>query len=135
MKNGLPKCVCSPKCYLQHKSSVCGTDGRTYSSECQLLKRSCRKKKQLYVKHSGPCQTCRGVKCKRKRTCILDELLKPRCLKCPKSCKSKPMKKKRLICGTDGITYESKCHIKMASCQAGHTPNIQLPPISCAVNS
>ncbi|KAF2359598.1 Kazal domain [Trinorchestia longiramus] len=57
VRGGEERCVCSPKCYLKNKSPVCGSDGRTYRSECHLLKRACRKKRRLLVKHYGSCQT------------------------------------------------------------------------------
>ncbi|XP_045116966.1 follistatin-like isoform X2 [Portunus trituberculatus] len=114
---GTPMCVCSPQCHLKHKESVCGSDNRTYKSECHLLKRACRKKKRLLVAHYGPCQTCIGVRCGGSKKCVMDEQMNPRCLSCPESC---PLsQRRRHLCGTDQRTYSSPCHLKQASCLAG----------------
>ncbi|XP_068238968.1 LOW QUALITY PROTEIN: follistatin [Palaemon carinicauda] len=113
---GAPRCVCSPQCHLKHKEPICGSDGRTYSSECHLLKRACRKKKRVLVAHYGPCQTCSGVRCRGKKQCVLDEQMTPICIKCPSEC---PKKDKRLLCAADGRTYTSRCQLKQASCRAG----------------
>nr|XP_053634670.1 follistatin-like [Cherax quadricarinatus] len=113
---GAPRCVCSPQCHLKHKEAVCGTDGRTYKSECHLLKRACRKKRRLLVAHYGPCQTCSGVRCGGGKKCVLDEQMTPRCVRCPSSCP--PQDKPRPICAADQRTYVSPCHLKRASCRA-----------------
>ena len=57
MRDGVPRCLCRPKCHLKHKSPVCASDGRTYRSECHLLKAACRKKRRLLVELYGPCQS------------------------------------------------------------------------------
>ena len=47
------KCVCR-KC-LSFGTPVCGSNRRTYKSECFLRRTSCRKHKYLFVAHVGPC--------------------------------------------------------------------------------
>ncbi|XP_071519025.1 follistatin isoform X2 [Panulirus ornatus] len=124
---GAPRCVCSPQCHLKHKEAVCGSDGRTYKSECHLLKRACRKKKRLMVAHYGPCQTCSGVRCGGGRKCVLDEQMTPRCVRCPTTCPR--LDKARPLCAADGHTYTSPCHLKRASCRAAaHIPRAYKGP-------
>ncbi|XP_050707970.1 follistatin-like, partial [Eriocheir sinensis] len=114
---GAPRCVCSPQCHLKHEEAVCGSDNRTYKSECHLLKRACRKKQRLSVAHYGPCQTCVGVRCSGGKKCVMDEQMTPRCVKCPTSCPRTD--RVRHLCGADQRTYSSPCHLKQASCIAG----------------
>ena len=54
-----PACVCSPSCSRKKRQmgEVCGSDGKTYKHICRLLKRQCRKNKQLTVEYFGKCQS------------------------------------------------------------------------------
>ena len=47
------ECVCR-ECTTM-LSPVCGSDKRTYKSECFLKRTSCRKNIKVYVTHPGPC--------------------------------------------------------------------------------
>ena len=40
-------------------SRVCGSDGRTYGSECELLRHSCRRKLHLFITSYTPCRGMR----------------------------------------------------------------------------
>eukprot|EP00794_Sanderia_malayensis_P014925 gene14925-16467_t len=53
LDNGF-KCECPTNCPKTHQA-VCGTDGRSYSNECELQRHSCLVKKWIYVKSLGSC--------------------------------------------------------------------------------
>ncbi|XP_044021364.1 follistatin-A isoform X1 [Aphidius gifuensis] len=122
VRRGRPRCVCSPECKVPRGGSgpVCGTDGRSYKSLCRLKKRACKKGSQeLTVAYNGLCQSsCERVHCGQGRSCLLDQNLSPHCVKCARKCPQAPGST-RPICGADGNTYKSACHLRLAACRAG----------------
>uniref|UniRef100_A0A1Q3FQR2 Putative kazal type serine protease inhibitor n=2 Tax=Culex tarsalis TaxID=7177 RepID=A0A1Q3FQR2_CULTA len=102
---------------------VCGTDGKTYKTECQLKKRACRQESTtLAVAYKGHCQTsCRFVQCPDGKHCIEDQNATPHCVTCIRDCPTVDpwVSPKSLICGTDGITYRSVCELKRKACLTG----------------
>ena len=52
--DGSAKCECIQTCSKNYQP-VCGSDGKTYSSECEMNVKACREKMELTVKHSGQC--------------------------------------------------------------------------------
>ncbi|VVC28539.1 Kazal domain,Follistatin-like, N-terminal [Cinara cedri] len=124
MRSGSPKCICSPNCKrhdgLRLKGPVCGTDGVSYKSHCRLKKRSCRTRDQsLVVAYHGLCQnSCDKVTCPGGKYCLQDQNLMPHCVKCATYCPP-GMSPSKLVCGSDGRTYQSACHLREASCRVG----------------
>ncbi|KAK7884833.1 hypothetical protein WMY93_027956 [Mugilogobius chulae] len=80
------QCVCPSECVDSHQP-VCGSDGTTYNSECELHVRACKEQMDLRVVSQGECKTCGST-------------VRP------------PIP----VCGSDGITYDSDCLLRMASC-------------------
>ncbi|XP_028395198.1 agrin-like [Dendronephthya gigantea] len=52
---GQPRCVCPSPC-TSARSPVCGSDGRTYDSECILKRTSCTSNKAIIVAKPGFCE-------------------------------------------------------------------------------
>ncbi|XP_072888416.1 agrin isoform X6 [Hemitrygon akajei] len=100
------KCVCSTEC-VGSQQLVCGTDGNTYSNECELHVQSCIKQTDIQVASQGECKQCGSSICQFGAQCN-----DSRCV-CPR-CESQPI---RSVCGSDGMTYLHLCDLQSTSCQ------------------
>ncbi|ELK23607.1 Agrin [Myotis davidii] len=54
VKNGEAECVCQHACPRVY-SPVCGSDGVTYGSACELESAACVLGREILVAHRGPC--------------------------------------------------------------------------------
>ncbi|NXG98325.1 AGRIN protein, partial [Loxia leucoptera] len=100
------RCVCPTEC-VPSAQPVCGTDGNTYGSECELHVRACTQQKDILVAAQGPCKSCGSSMCSFGSRCVAGQCLCPQCQRQPPA----------PVCGTDGVTYDSPCQLQVASCQ------------------
>ncbi|KAL8198390.1 UNVERIFIED_CONTAM: hypothetical protein K2H54_008605, partial [Gekko kuhli] len=100
------RCVCPTEC-VPSSQTVCGTDGNTYGSECELHVRACTQQTNIEVAAQGDCKTCGATVCSFGAKCMGGQCVCPRCEKQPLS----------RVCGSDGITYDNACELQVASCQ------------------
>ena len=56
------RCVCTMECVDSHQP-VCGSDGTTYNSECELHVRACMEQMDLRVVSQGECSKCIYAEC------------------------------------------------------------------------
>lgn len=56
-EKGMPQCVCPGPCPPIHRP-VCGSDQRTYSSNCELQRESCLQKRSIKLLYEGVCGRC-----------------------------------------------------------------------------
>ncbi|NXG71287.1 IOV7 protein, partial [Baryphthengus martii] len=83
-------------------SPVCGTDGTTYSNECELCAHNVEHRTHVSIKHNGNCrQEASEIDCSQypSRTMKGGKAL----LRCPRILLP--------VCGTDGFTYDNNCGI------------------------
>nr|XP_033777434.1 agrin isoform X2 [Geotrypetes seraphini] len=100
------RCVCPTEC-VPSSQPVCGTDGKTYGSECELHVRACTQQINLKVAAQGDCKSCGSTICSFGAQCVDGQCVCPQCDRQPYL----------QVCGSNGITYDSKCHLQTASCQ------------------
>uniref|UniRef100_A0A8D0CD03 Agrin n=1 Tax=Scleropages formosus TaxID=113540 RepID=A0A8D0CD03_SCLFO len=96
------RCVCPTEC-VDTNQPVCGSDGLTYSSECELHVRACTRQLDLKVAAQ---RDCGGVACGWGARCVRN-----RC-ECP-TCHGEPFGP---VCGSNGVTYDNACELQVASC-------------------
>uniref|UniRef100_A0A452IZQ9 Agrin n=1 Tax=Gopherus agassizii TaxID=38772 RepID=A0A452IZQ9_9SAUR len=100
------RCVCPTEC-ISSSQPVCGTDGNTYGSECELHVRACTQQTNIQVAAQGDCKSCGSTVCTFGSKCVGRQCVCPRCERQPFS----------QVCGSDGVTYDSPCELQVASCQ------------------
>jgi agrin len=112
-ENNRPSCVCSQYCYAG-VSEVCGSDGKTYTSECFLTVAACMTGKSIYVQRYGPCKEespCNEVVCSSDKICEVGRNGKPVCV-CNSQCDSYGSP----VCGSDNKTYANYCLLRKKAC-------------------
>ncbi|KAJ8872536.1 hypothetical protein PR048_026142 [Dryococelus australis] len=65
----------------------------------------------------GVAGSCDRIHCQSGKHCLLDQNLTPHCVKCAQRCPTVTTSK--TVCGADGTTYQSACHLREAACHKG----------------
>uniref|UniRef100_A0A7N6B1A6 Agrin n=1 Tax=Anabas testudineus TaxID=64144 RepID=A0A7N6B1A6_ANATE len=113
------QCVCASECVESHQP-VCGSDGTTYNSECELHVRACKEQMDLRVVSQGECKTCGSAVCAWGAQCVQNKC------ECPQ-CSGEALSP---VCGSDGTSYKNKCELSMSSCMQKRRIDV-VKPGSC----
>ncbi|XP_036388152.1 agrin-like isoform X3 [Megalops cyprinoides] len=106
VQDGEPVCECPGAC-PQARDPVCGSDGQTYGSQCEMKAMGCALQKDISIQHRGPCtETCKncsfGAICDGQTgSCV-----------CPTEC----VDSQQPVCGSDGVTYGNECELHVRAC-------------------
>ncbi|XP_047526387.1 agrin-like isoform X6 [Pieris napi] len=103
---GRPVCRCIHNC-TDSQEVVCGNDGRTYKSQCELDSTACREQSDLRLAYNGDCALCEGVQCSFGAHCVAGECL------CPTDCTGAPHEP---VCSSSMQTYPNECELQKAAC-------------------
>jgi hypothetical protein len=132
---------CLMACQRDYKP-VCGTDGMTYSNNCQLKSFNCMKKTAVTVAYQGACVDLKESECnvactmQNQPVCgtngltygNLCQLESDACLKkipvvvahqgecADTTCNVACTMKNEPVCGTDGLTYGNLCQLESEAC-------------------
>uniref|UniRef100_A0A4W3IFF2 Follistatin-like n=1 Tax=Callorhinchus milii TaxID=7868 RepID=A0A4W3IFF2_CALMI len=120
-KHAKPTCICAPDCSnVTKRVPVCGTDGKIYSDECALLMAKCRGLPELEVQYQGECKkSCTQVLCPGSSMCVVDQTNSAHCVMCRVIPCPEPLSPGQALCGNNGLTYPSVCHLRRATCLLG----------------
>ncbi|XP_015793858.1 agrin-like [Tetranychus urticae] len=111
---GIASCVCPPMC-PQIMNPVCGSDGKTYDSECELRREACLLHKNVTLVYKGLCGedgACNGFKCDFGSICVVQSTNSQPTCEC-QSC----TEEYKPVCGSDGISYSNECKLRRESCE------------------
>ncbi|CAI5743106.1 unnamed protein product [Hyaloperonospora brassicae] len=99
---------------------VCGSDGRTYASQCQLESMNCNSLVEVTVKFKGVCKD-EELESLTRRLSETPHEKSGVPISLPAVCGKACPYNFAPVCGSDGITYGNGCLLEIAQCESGGT--------------
>ncbi|KAM3719107.1 Agrin [Dirofilaria immitis] len=114
---GNGSCRCPDQCDYDNSGTICATDGITYLSECHMRLAACQQQKFIVIAFRGFCDSCSSV------VCLDGQQCEDGICSCPNNCPDAT--ENSTVCGSDGMLYPSKCHLKMMACRKNSAISVQ----------
>ncbi|XP_071945465.1 agrin-like isoform X3 [Antedon mediterranea] len=110
VEGGKPVCKCDMMCPVMYKP-VCGSDGMSYGSGCELYQAACELKMDIVIAYEGLCEGCEQHECEYGAICEMT-IDGPKCV-CSEGC----IEVQAPVCGSDGVTYSNECVLRVEACK------------------
>ncbi|XP_037076211.1 agrin-like [Pollicipes pollicipes] len=105
-------CQCPTDCPSFGGQRVCGSDGVTYDSLCELQRHACVTSTNVTARLTGECDPCVRTSCPEYQVCQLDGQRRASC-----RCSSQCQRQLEPVCASDGLTYPSECLMQVEACR------------------
>lgn len=79
--------------------------------------------------------SCEDIDCPSPKTCLLDQNQRPHCVKCKVRCPPQFATPSSPVCGSDGLSYKSTCHLYEAACSSGRSLRVVYPGVCRSLSS
>ncbi|XP_046570317.1 uncharacterized protein LOC124278610 isoform X1 [Haliotis rubra] len=118
--NGTICCSCFGES-CSNPGKVCGSDGKTYNSEKELIIKACKNQNFVEKSYDGPCRDdCANTECELPSQVCVVENGKAKC-QCPVCTESEANVTIEAVCSSTHLMFKSRCDFDKYTCGIGNS--------------